>query len=93
VPERGLVSAADAWGGIDDVAAGQSGARDLIQQRLESALDIAIDQYGRYPGTGKPAHRGETAKPRAYDHNLPRAADGRVLLGCPVTVTSFPIGR
>jgi len=58
VPERRVVPAGEAADGVGDVAAGQPAGRHLVQQRLEGGIDVAVDQRGRHPGPGQPAHRG-----------------------------------
>jgi hypothetical protein len=46
VPEHRAEPAADRAHRVGDVAAGQAGAGHLVQQRLEGAVDVAVDQRG-----------------------------------------------
>jgi hypothetical protein len=80
VPEHRAVPSADGADRVSHVAAGYAGAGHLVQQRLEGAVDVAVDQRGPHPGPGKLAHRGQAAEPGA-DHQHPcRPVPGRLLL-------------
>jgi hypothetical protein len=81
VPEHRTVPAADGAHRVGDVTAGQAGAGHLVQQRLEGAVDVAVDQRGPHPGPGELAHRGQAAEPGTDDHHSRRPIPGRPLLG------------
>jgi len=80
VPEHRTVAAADGAHRVSDIAAAQAGAGDLIQQRLERAVDVAVDQRDPRPGAGELAYRGQAAEPGTHDHHSRRPVPGRLLL-------------
>src|SRR6185369_8237407 len=66
-PEDRVVPPGKAAGRVGDVAGVQPGGRDLVEQRLEGAVQVAVDQGHPHARTGEPGDGGQAAESRAAD--------------------------
>ena len=71
-PEDRAVPPGEAAGRVGDVAGVQPGGRDLVEQRLEGAVQVAVDQGHPHASAGEPGDGGQAAEPRAADDHVRR---------------------
>ena len=60
----------EAAGRVGDVARVQPGGGDLVEQRLEGAVQVAVHQGHPQPCAGQPGDGGQAAEPRAADDHV-----------------------
>src|SRR2546423_831411 len=72
--DPGALPGGEGRGGIRDVAGIQPAGRDLVQQWLEGAVDVAVDQHDAHARANQLADRREAREARANDDD-----PGRVL--------------
>ena len=81
-PEPGAMAAGERPGRVGHVAGVQPTGRYLVEQRLEGAVDVAVDQQHLGSGPVQFLHRSHPGKPGAH-HDHPRSVTGWLPVGAP----------
>jgi hypothetical protein len=81
-PEPGTMAAGERPGRVGHVAGVQPARGHLVEQRLEGAVDVAVDQQHLGSGPVQLLHRGHPGKPGAH-HDHPRSVTGRLPVRAP----------
>ncbi len=81
-PEPGTMAAGERPGRVGHIAGVQPARGHLVEQRLEGAVHVAVDQQHLGSGPGQFLHRGHPGKPCAH-HDHPRSVTGCLPAGAP----------